>query len=498
MESNKNHEPLEGKAGWRFVHTYAALPEALHRRIDPEAVAAPALVLFNRRLAGEMGLRAGLLEGEGGAGVFSGNVVPEGSRPLAQAYAGHQFGHFTMLGDGRALLLGEHLMPNGERIDVQWKGTGRTPYSRRGDGRAALGPMLREYVISEALWALGVPTTRSLAVATTGESVWRERELTGAVLTRVAASHIRVGTFEHASALGDVAVLRALFEYAVERHDPSVLEAENPGLAFLEGVVERQAALIAQWMNYGFIHGVMNTDNMTISGESIDFGPCAFMDFYNPETVFSSIDHAGRYAYGRQPAVAAWNLARLAEALLPLIDTNEKRAAERAEEVVLGFEGRFRTHWMGGVRSKLGLFEEAEGDADLLGELFAAMKVAGADFTRTFRALSDVRVVKGGAEPVSALDGVPGSWLEAWRKRLSRQEQCAEEAVALMRRHNPVYIPRNHIVERALDDAQGGNMKSVEDLLEVLAKPFEEQPGKEEYAHPPVRMDPGYRTFCGT
>ncbi len=498
MESEKQDQLVGESAGWRFVHTYAGLPEALHRRVDPEPVPDPRLVLFNRGLAREMGLRPELLEGELGAKVFSGNLVPAGALPLAQAYAGHQFGHFTMLGDGRALLMGEHRMPDGKRVDVQWKGTGRTPYSRRGDGRAALGPMLREYVISEALWALHVPTTRSLAVTTTGAPVRRERELSGAVLTRVAASHIRVGTFEHASALGDVAVLRALFEYTAERHDPSVLEAENPGLAFLEGVVERQAALLAKWMNLGFIHGVMNTDNMAVSGESIDFGPCAFMDSYDPETVFSSIDHTGRYAYGRQPALAAWNLARLAEALLPLIDSDGKRAAEQAEEVVIGFENRFRKHWMTGMRSKLGLFQELDDDAVLFGELFAAMKASHSDFTRTFRALSDVAVIQGGEDFAAAPEGVPDSWLQAWRGRLSQQGEDAAESVSLMRRHNPVYIPRNHIVERALDDAQDGNMMSVEDLVEVLANPFEEQPEREEYAAPPARQDPGYRTFCGT
>jgi len=377
----------KSSAGWKFDNSYARLPAALYSRVGPVPVAKPGLVVFNESLARDLGLDAGASQ-EGQAEIFSGNQIPEGAEPIAQAYAGHQFGHFTNLGDGRAILLGEQITPRGGRFDIQLKGSGQTPYSRRGDGRAALGPMLREYIISEAMHAFGIPTTRSLAVATTGEQIAREEMLPGAVLTRVAASHVRVGTFEYANAIGDRAVLEALTRYTLQRHYPELAGADNPALALFEGVLERQAKLIAQWVCVGFVHGVMNTDNMALSGETIDYGPCAFIDTYDPATVFSSIDRGGRYAYGNQPNIAHWNLARLAEALLPLINEDKDKAVATAEEVLGKFPERFRVHYTAGLRAKLGLLSEEEGDYDLAREFLDWMKTAEADFTSSFVALT--------------------------------------------------------------------------------------------------------------
>ncbi|MFM7213387.1 MAG: protein adenylyltransferase SelO, partial [Verrucomicrobiota bacterium] len=374
--------------GWRFDNSYARLPAPFHSRVDPTPVPSPRLLVFNRDLALVLGLDPDRLDQAEAAPLFTGNRPPEGSEPIAQAYAGHQYGNLTRLGDGRAILLGEHLTPSGQRVDLQLKGPGPTPYSRRGDGRAAVGPMLREYLISEAMHHLGIPTTRSLAVASTGEPVFRERPLPGAVLTRVAASHIRVGTFELFAALCDRDSLRTLVDYTLRRHFPDRVDPPNPGLALLEGVCIRQATLIAHWMRVGFVHGVMNTDNMALSGETIDYGPCAFLDAYDPGTVFSSIDHQGRYAFGRQPSIASWNLARFSEALLPMIDPNPESAVEQATGVLEGFAGRFRSEWLRLFRGKIGLMTEEPEDAVLIEDLLEAMRGAGADFTRTFRGLN--------------------------------------------------------------------------------------------------------------
>ncbi|NBU41829.1 MAG: YdiU family protein, partial [Planctomycetia bacterium] len=378
---------MTNAAGWRFDNSYARLPDPFFSRTTPEPVRAPALVAFNEPLAADLGLDAAALGGSAAA-VFAGNDVPPGAEPLAQAYAGHQFGHFTNLGDGRAILLGEHVAPDGRRFDIQLKGSGRTPYSRNGDGRAALGPMLREYLVSEGMHALGIPTTRSLAVAATGEAVLRERPLPGAVLTRVAASHIRVGTFEYAAALGDPALLPALLDHAIARHYPEITAADDKAAAFLDAVIERQAALVARWMLVGFVHGVMNTDNMALSGETIDYGPCAFLDVYDPATTFSSIDHAGRYAYANQPAIAHWNLARLAESLLPLVPGGEEAALETARGIVDTFRARFERHYLAGARAKLGLVTAEEGDAALFAAILQWMHETGADFTATFAGLA--------------------------------------------------------------------------------------------------------------
>src|SRR4051795_12640950 len=376
--------------GWRLEHSYAQLPQLFYSDVRPTPVDEPRLVIFNRALADELGLDAAALDSPAGALIFSGNALPEGARPIAQAYAGHQFGHFTALGDGRAILLGEQITPSGDRRDIQLKGAGPTQYSRNGDGRAALGPMLREYIISEAMHALGIPTTRSLAVVSTGQAVYRETVADGAVLTRVASSHIRVGTMQWAAAHDDVAAMRALAGYTMTRHYPELRGSPEPYIALLDAIVARQASLIARWQLVGFIHGVMNTDNMALSGETIDYGPCAFMDKYDPATVFSSIDRGGRYAYGNQPSIAQWNLARLAEAMLPLFDRDADRAVERATAALDRFPALFEQHWLDGMRAKLGLFTEEDGDKALADDLLAWMQRRSADFTNTFRSLTPV------------------------------------------------------------------------------------------------------------
>ena len=478
--------------GWNLEHSYAQLPTAFHVRVNPATMPEPKMVVFNRSLAESLRLE---LDARDYAQWLAGNNPPPGAQPIAQAYAGHQFGNFTMLGDGRAILLGEQVTPGGKRFDIQLKGQGPTPFSRRGDGRAALGPMLREYIISEAMHALGIPTTRSLAVVATGEPVYREKVLPGAVLTRVAASHIRVGTFEYAAARGEKSLSQALADYTMRRHYPETQEAEQPYLAFFEAVMERQARLIAQWQGVGFIHGVMNTDNMALSGETIDYGPCAFMDVYDPATVFSSIDHQGRYAYGRQPFIAQWNLARLAESLLALFHENEEDAVKIATEAITGFTDRFKRHWLAVMRAKLGLFTEESEDESLIQALLDWMHEAKADFTETFRALSPAHLssIMISQEPRFV------DWHRRWQERLSRQPQSKQEVSEVMHRHNPAYIPRNYKVEEALNAATDRNDLSVmEGLLSVLSRPYDPDLAKDHTGYgAPAKVEP-YRTFCGT
>ena len=460
----------------------------LHEHLAPTPVREPRMVVFNHALAQSLGLNGAALAER--AAIFAGNELPEGAEPLAQAYAGHQYGHFTGLGDGRAILLGEQITPNGERYDVQLKGSGPTPFSRRGDGRAALGPMLREYIISEAMYALGIPTTRSLAVVATGEKVFRQESLPGAVLTRIAASHIRVGTLEWAAAHGDRLALKALADHTLQRHYPELVGAEAAYLELLGGVMERQARLIAQWQCVGFIHGVMNTDNVALSGETIDYGPCAFMDVFDPATVFSSIDRNGRYAYGNQPQIAQWNLARLAEALLPLLHADEKQAVELANAAIESFKTTFESHWLTGMRAKLGLFTEEAGDRALIESLLTWMKERKADFTNTFRTLN----------PAAATSEDPAfaSWHAQWQARLQRQPQFEGEVLQRMRAHNPAVIPRNHKVEEALATVVERNDLSVmQRLLEVLAKPYEDHEVLSEYNTSGL-LPGNYQTFCGT
>ncbi len=478
-------------AGWNWDHTYVRLPELFFSRARPVPVPDPRLVVFNRPLAVSLGLNPDVLANH--ADIFAGKEIPPGAEPIAQAYAGHQFGNFTNLGDGRAILLGEHLAPDGGRFDIQLKGSGRNRYSRGGDGRAALGPMLREYIISEAMHALGIPTTRSLAVATTGEEVVRQELLPGAVLTRIAASHIRVGTFQFAAAHEDLDALRALADHTIQRHFPDLADSKNRYFDFFEAVMDRQAALIAKWLHVGFIHGVMNTDNMALSGETIDYGPCAFMDDYDPETVFSSIDRQGRYAYGNQPQIARWNLARLAEALLPLLHEDQKTAVDLANEALGAFEARFQAHWLLGMRSKLGLLTAEKEDATLVQELLDWMHASHLDFTNTFRALSDAAAI---AEP-AFIDAGFLTWHAQWTARLARQPQSPAEVAETMRAHNPAVIPRNHKVEEALAAAVAGDLSVMQRLLDVLADPYGGT-APVEYTTPPPPGAAAYQTFCGT
>jgi uncharacterized protein YdiU (UPF0061 family) len=487
--NSKGSDLSVGGAGWCWDHSYTRLPSLFFSPARPVPVRRPSLVVFNRPLAVSLGLDEELLD----AGIFTGNIIPPGADPIAQAYAGHQFGHFTGLGDGRAILLGAHLAPDVGLFDIQLKGSGRTPYSRGGDGRAALGPMLREHIISEAMHALGIPTTRSLAVAATGEDVERAETLPGAILTRVAASHIRIGTFQWAAAHQDTPALEALADYTRGRHFPEIPDDENRHFAFFEAVMERQAALVAGWLHVGFIHGVMNTDNMALSGETIDYGPCAFMDAYDPDTVFSSIDRGGRYAYGKQADLARWNLARLAEAMLPLLHADQKTAADLANEALGKFEGGFRNHWLAGMRTKLGLFTEEEDDAALIQDLLDAMKAHRMDFTDTFRALSDESAIT--ACPFGQVD--LSAWHGRWRGRLERQPQDRAEVARRMRGRNPAVIPRNHIVEEALAAATDGDPEVMGRLLAVLARPYDSG-HPEEYTSPAADGSPHYQTFCGT
>jgi uncharacterized protein YdiU (UPF0061 family) len=482
-------------SGWRLEHTYSTLPALFHSPASPTPVSHPEFLVFNTELATHLGLDAQALDSPHGAAVFAGNVLPENARPLAQAYAGHQFGHFTALGDGRAILLGEQITPESDRVDIQLKGSGRTAYSRNGDGRAAVGPMLRELILSEAMQALGIPTSRSLAVVSTGDPVYRERVLPGAVLTRVASSHLRVGTFQWAAAHRDVPALRALADYTIQRHYPDVSGAAHPHLALFDAICDRQASLVAQWQLVGFIHGVMNTDNMSIAGETIDYGPCAFMDRYDPATVFSSIDSQGRYAYGNQPAIAQWNLSRLAEAMLPLFDSSEARAAELASAALARFAEAFDRSWLAGMRARLGLFGTEEGDADLIGALLAWMLSAQADYTNTFRMLSTPDEV----EAIARIDASFRNWHERWRSRLERQPQPTDHVTSLMRRNSPAVIPRNHKVEEALAAAsEHGDLGPLTTLLSTLATPYDYGRSREEFASPPAPGGRAYRTFCGT
>jgi serine/tyrosine/threonine adenylyltransferase len=482
------------ETGWNFDNSYACLPQTFFTSQKPTSVSSPKLAIFNEPLATSLGVNIQSLQSEEGAAVFAGNKIPQGASPLAQAYAGHQFGHFTMLGDGRAVLLGEQITPTGERLDIQLKGSGRTPYSRGGDGRAALGPMLREYIISEAMHGLGIPTTRSLAVTTTGEEIARESYLPGAILTRVAASHLRVGTFQYAARWGSKEELRELADYAIKRHYPEIEGDENRYLSFLHEVIKRQAVLIAKWQLVGFIHGVMNTDNMTISGETIDYGPCAFMDTYDPATVFSSIDREGRYAYGNQPNIGVWNLARLAEALLPLLHENQEEAVTLAQDKLSDFAQLFESNWLEGMRVKLGLFNEEEQDKPLIKDLLDMMQKHRADYTNTFRALT----LDKPEETILQKTTEFTQWLERWKARLGRQEESKDSSIQLMRNSNPSVIPRNHRVEEALEAANNGDYTVMEKLLEVLSNPYAYTPEQTDYTTLPAPSPRPYQTFCGT
>ncbi len=482
-----------------FDNSYSRLPDRFFARVAPTPVPAPRLIRVNAPLAAELGLDPVWLASEEGVQVLAGNRVPETAEPIATAYAGHQFGGFVpQLGDGRAILLGELIDRHGVRRDVQLKGAGPTPYSRRGDGRAALGPVLREYLLSEAMAALGIPTTRALAAVATGERVRRETVLPGAVLARVASSHIRVGTFQFFASRGDVEGLRTLADHVIARHYPDAAGAERPYRALLEAVVRAQAELIARWLLVGFIHGVMNTDNMAIAGETIDYGPCAFMDEYDPGAVFSSIDSYGRYAYANQPSIAQWNLVRLAECLLPLLSGTAAAAADEANEALDAFAPAFERAYHAGLGRKLGLLTERAGDPELAQGLLEAMASEAADFTLTFRRLSeaddDAAVRSLFADP-AAFD----AWAQRWRRRLQEEQGDPEARRAAMLAANPAIIPRNHRVEAVIRAAvDRDDFAPFEELLAVLATPFEPQPGFERYREPPATHERVHATFCGT
>ncbi|NLC73152.1 MAG: YdiU family protein [Ruminococcaceae bacterium] len=486
---------MNSNLGFSFDNSYLSLPSVFYSQIGLNPVSDPKLAIFNDELALDLGLSPEMLKSPDGINVLSGNITPSGGAAIAQAYAGHQFGHFTFLGDGRAMLIGEQITPQGERFDIQLKGSGVTPYSRRGDGKAALGPMLREYIISEAMHALGIDSTRSLSVVTTGEKVYRDRVLRGAVLARVAKSHLRVGTFQYASATGNTDYVKALADYAIERHYPYVKNEDNPYIAFYREVLTRQARLIAKWQAVGFIHGVMNTDNMTISGETIDYGPCAFMDAYHSKTVFSSIDSAGRYSYGNQPGIGQWNLARFAESLLSLFDFEQKTAIKLAEEELTNYKTVFEDALLSNMKKKLGLTLADDSDSKLISVLLALMEKHSADFTNTFL---DLTFGRQSDSPLYS-DADFSDWKVRYNNRLRLEAKSKIEIKDLMKSANPAVIPRNHRVEKALSLADIDNdLSEFNNLLTALKNPYAHTPEQREYEKLPEPDGIPYRTFCGT
>ena len=480
--------------GWHFDNTYSKLPKSFLENIKPVPVKDPKLIILNKNLAEQLNLDFSKFSDTDLAKMFSGNSLPEGSETIAQAYAGHQFGHFTMLGDGRAVMLGEHLDKENKRFDIQFKGSGRTSFSRSGDGRAVLGPMLREYIISEAMHALNIPTTRSLAVVSTGEEVIREQMLPGAILTRVASSHIRVGTFQYIAATQNADDLKTLFNYTIDRHYPEIKDSKTKALDLLNLLMQKQCELVINWMRVGFIHGVMNTDNMTVSGETIDYGPCAFMDHYHPQTVFSSIDQNGRYSYNNQPRITKWNLARFAECIIPLIDQDEQKAISIATETINNFEKLYEEKWLNMMRDKLGLFGENKDDKHLIFELLTWMENNKADFTNTFCKLMDIQSIK---DPIYQNQEYL-NWTAKWKKRLEKNNTGKEKYLELMRSVNPIFIPRNHKVEEALKDASENKLETLNQLLEVIKYPYKDNGMLMDYQQPMSNENGNYKTFCGT
>ena len=478
--------------GWHFDNTYSKLSNTFKEDIKPTPVHDPELVILNKELAKDLNLDFSKIDNKDLAKLFSGNSLPENANPIAQAYAGHQFGHFTMLGDGRAVLLGEHLVGQKDRFDIQFKGSGRTSFSRGGDGRAVLGPMLREYIISEAINALKIPTTRSLAVVKTGEKIVRENLLPGAILTRVASSHIRVGTFQYIAAKQNIDDLNILVDYTIDRHYPEIRLSKNKALDLLNLVMERQCQLVVDWMRVGFIHGVMNTDNTAISGETIDYGPCAFMDHYSPKVVFSSIDKLGRYSFANQAPIIKWNLSRFAECLIPLIDKDEDTAIKIATEIIDNFEKIYEVKWLNMMRDKLGLFGENINDRELINNLLSWMENNKADYTNTFCYLMNIRI--NNSEIYNDKSFI--NWLDVWKKRSLMNNGSKEKQLDIMLNVNPSVIPRNHKVEEALTSANDDDLKVMNKLLSVLDKPYGDQKDIEEYQSPSDNKE--YQTFCGT
>ena len=485
---------LSNEIGWNFDNTYSKLPESFISKISPIPVKSPELTIFNYNLAEKLGLNFSSTEKNDLSKLFSGNLLPEGSKSIAQAYAGHQFGHFTMLGDGRAVLMGEHVSKNNERFDIQFKGSGQTPFSRNGDGRAALGPMLREYIISEAMHSLNVPTTRSLAVVKTGEDVVRENILQGAILTRVASSHLRVGTFQYVAMRNNESELRTLVDYTINRHYPNIKKSKNKAIDLLKVLIELQIDLVVNWMRVSFIHGVMNTDNMSISGETIDYGPCAFMDTYDPQTVFSSIDESGRYAYFNQPSITKWNLARLAECLISLIDPKKEKAIEIATETINNFDKSYETKWINMMRDKLGLFGQDQKDQVLIIDLLTWMHKNKADYTNTFCFLMDENFQHNKIYN----DENFLTWKERWKERLKLNNNTPEKYLSLMKSVNPLVVPRNHKVEEVLESANNNDLSPLKKLIKVLEKPYEKTKENIDYQSPAPASDKKYKTFCGT
>lgn len=480
--------------GWNLDNSYSKLPDIYYKIVDSNPVSSPKLAIINDSLAKSLGLDIDKLKKEDGINILAGNKAPEGSMLLAQAYGGHQFGHFTMLGDGRAMLIGEQITPMGDRVDIQLKGSGRTPFSRGGDGRATLGSMFREYLISEAMHHLSIPSTRSLAVVETGDKVYRESPLKGAILTRVAKSHIRFGTFQYGLAYGGISDVKELADYSIKRHFPDIENHDNPYLSLLERVIEVQASLIAKWKLIGFIHGVMNTDNMTISGETIDYGPCAFMDIYDPDTVFSSIDRHGRYSYGNQSSIGEWNLTRFAETLIPLIDDDKDKSISLAEESLAKFSALYQTEWLNGMKKKLGIIDDRSGDTKLIGGLLKIMKDNNADYTNTFVALT---LDKLDDLDLFAIDEFK-IWHSKWIDRIKSQSVSMDEVKRLMKNNNPYIIPRNYKVEEVLALAVDGDYSLFNEFLAALLKPYAYEKDQEEYAKLPPIPTTSYKTFCGT
>ena len=478
--------------GWHFDNTYSKLSNTFKEEIKPTPVHDPELIILNEKLAKDLNLDFSKIDNKNLSQIFSGNILPKGSSTIAQAYAGHQFGHFTMLGDGRAVLLGEHLVNNSNRFDIQFKGSGRTSFSRSGDGRAVLGPMLREYIISEAIHALNIPTTRSLAVVKTGEKVVRENLLPGAILTRVASSHIRVGTFQYIAAKQNIDDLRTLVNYTINRHYPEINSSKNKALDLLNLVMERQCKLVVNWMRVGFIHGVMNTDNMAVSGETIDYGPCAFMDFYNPKTVFSSIDKLGRYSFSNQPPITKWNLTRLAECLIPLIDKNEDTAIKIATETIDNFQNIYENKWLNMMRDKLGLFGKDKNDLKLINNLLHWMESNQADYTNTFCHLMNIN--SSNDSKYKDINFI--NWFKQWENRVLINNGSIEKSINLMKKNNPIIIPRNHKVEEALEASYNNDMSLTNKLLSILNKPYDNQNDIDDYQSPSSNIE--YQTFCGT
>ena len=483
---------MKNNINWNFDNTYSRLPDPFREKINPAKVKNPELVMLNKSLAENLNLDFSGLDQAKLSALFSGNELPNNSRSIAQAYAGHQFGHFTMLGDGRAVLIGEHISKSNHRYDIQFKGSGKTAFSRNGDGRAALGPMLREYIISESMHFLNIPTTRSLAVAKTGEKVIRETQLEGAILTRVASSHIRVGTFQYIAARNKKGELEMLFEYVIKRHYPEIESSKKQALDLLNVVLNKQIELVVNWMRVGFIHGVMNTDNMSIAGETIDYGPCAFMDIYDPKTVFSSIDKLGRYAYCNQPIITKWNLSRFAECLIPLIDGDQDKAIKLATEVIDTFEKKYEEKWLGMMRNKIGLADEDEKDKFLILDLLTWMHQNKVDYTNTFCHLMNFQT----QNDIVYENNEFSDWKKRWQERLS-QNSSSEKYINLMRSVNPIVIPRNHIVEDALKKANQGNFEPINNFLKILSSPYTDQKHITEYQIP-SQSDENYQTFCGT